>query len=634
MIICAVSSIEKGYGGTKIFESLSFDIQVGQRIGLVGPNGTGKTTILKLISGVEDLDGGAIHRKKGLAVGYLSQIPSYEKQVTGHEVLLQAFEPLVLKGSRMKILEGKMTDSSTEPDVLDKVLDEYGQIQEEFTRLGGYEMDSTLMSVVNGLGIELLLGQPFDLMSGGEKTKICLGLILLKKPDLLLLDEPTNHLDVDAIEWLEEYIQTESLTTLIVSHDRYFLDQVVTHIYDLDDGEVVGYNFNYSGFVKEKEKRLLDQFAAYQEQQKKIKKIKEAIRRLRQWANEGNPPNEKFYRRAKSMEKALNRMEKIKRPILERRKMGLELDTSDRSGKDVFVYEQVSQCFGSKDLMKDFSFTLQHKERVAIVGKNGTGKSTLLKMVLGELQPSSGKVRVGSNVKIGYLSQHIFESVDNQLVIDAFRDQVPVTEGDARQILARFLFYGPAVYKKITNLSGGERMRLRLAQLMHQDINVLILDEPTNHLDIDSREVLEETLQDFEGSILCVSHDRYFLNKLFVKTLWLEDLIITTYLGSYDEAKQKRSQHKLNVSKERDKQKEKTIDQPKKSIHVDRKTEKEMDEIEKRLEELESTKSNFEQMMMEEQELSKLQLLQVEFEEVQRKIEILYEELEGHLELG
>jgi ATP-binding cassette subfamily F protein 3 len=272
MFICAVSEIEKSYGGTKVFEALSFDIGEGHRVGLVGPNGAGKTTILKLMAGDENLDGGAIQRKKGLSIGYLSQTPAYSSELTGRDVLLKAFDNLVEMDTRLKELEKIMTDPGGKESIFDKVLGEYGHIQEEFTRLGGYEIEATLMAVANGLGILELLNQPFHQLSGGEKTKICLGLILLKRPDLLLLDEPTNHLDVEAIEWLEEYITTEKLTTVIVSHDQYFLDEVVTHIYDLDDGEITCYTCNYSGFLKEKEKRLLDQFAAYQEQQKKSRK--------------------------------------------------------------------------------------------------------------------------------------------------------------------------------------------------------------------------------------------------------------------------------------------------------------------------------------------------------------------------
>ncbi|MBM6617653.1 ribosomal protection-like ABC-F family protein [Bacillus suaedaesalsae] len=629
MIICSVNEIEKSYGGSKIFEGLSFDFHEGHRVGLVGPNGTGKTTILKLISGEEHLDGGAIHRKKGLSIGYLAQIPSFEKELAGRDVLLKAFDSLVMIANRLKELEKLMTTPTLNSEQLERILAEYGQIQDEFTRLGGYEMDATLMMVANGLGIVDLLHQPFHLLSGGEKTKICLGLILLRKPGLLLLDEPTNHLDVEAIEWLEEYIRSENLTAVIVSHDRYFLDQVVTDIYDLDDGEVTCYHTNYSGFIKEKEKRLLDQFAAYQEQQKKIKKMKDTIRQLRQWANEGNPPNEKFYRRAKSMEKALERMEKLKRPVLERKKIGLELDTTDRSGKDVFTYENVAMEFGSKRLFHSFSYTLQHKQRVAIVGKNGTGKTTLLKMLIGEIQPSTGKVKIGSNVKLGYLSQHVFEQEGKQMVIDAFRDQVPCVEGEARQILARFLFYGPAVFKKIESLSGGERMRLRLAQLMHQDINVLLLDEPTNHLDIDSREVLEEALQDFEGTIFTVSHDRYFLNKLFTTILWLEDHTFTSYLGTYDEVKEKRINNKQIVSKEKENVEVQMVTHKsdKKVLEVEKQTA----ELEKKIETVELEKVKLEEEMMIESDVTILVKLQEKVDKLREEIDDLYEKLEVFL---
>lgn len=625
MIICAVNEIEKSYGGTKIFEELTFDIHEGHRIGLVGPNGTGKTTILKLISGEEHLDSGAIHRKKGLSIGYLAQIPQFEREITGRDVLLKAFDSLVEKATRLKELELLMTNPEMGSVQLERVLAEYGQIQDEFTRLGGYEMEATLMIVANGLGIVDLLDQQFHLLSGGEKTKICLGLILLKKPGLLLLDEPTNHLDVDAIEWLEEYIKSENLTAVIVSHDRYFLDQVVTDIYDLDDGEVTCYHSNYSGFIKDKEKRLLDQFAAYQEQQKKIKKMKDTIRQLRQWANEGNPPNEKFYRRAKSMEKALERMEKLKRPTLERKKIGLELDISDRTGKDVFIYENVSMEFENKRLFHSFSFTLQHKQRVAIVGKNGTGKTTLLKMLLGEVSPSAGSVKIGSNVKLGYLSQHVFEQDGKQMVIDAFREQVPCTEGEARHILAKFLFYGPAVFKKIESLSGGERMRLRLAQLMHQDINVLLLDEPTNHLDIDSREVLEDALQDFEGTILAVSHDRYFLNKIFSNTLWLENQSFILYLGTYDEVKEKRMSKIQLVTKEKEKAPVRDVKSVKKSVDLDKLTA----ELENQLETLEFEKVKLEEKMMNESDVSALVSMQEKVNRINEQIDELYRKLEA-----
>jgi len=306
--------------------------------------------------------------------------------------------------------------------------------------------------------------------------------MLLQKPDLLLLDEPTNHLDLFAVEWLEQFLKEYNGTVMVISHDRYFLDEVVTKIFDLEDGEIHVYHTNYSRFVEEKEERLLQEFQAYQEQQKKIKKMKEAIKRLREWANQANPPNEGLHKRARSMERALERMEKLKKPILERKQMGLQFEGQERSGKDVVVMKEVSKGFAEHLLFNEANLHVRFQERAAIVGRNGTGKTTLLKLLLEQIEPDAGEIRIGSSVKIGYLSQHAYGNRKSN-VLEAFREYVAVTEGEARHILAKFLFYGPAVFKKVTQLSGGEKMRLRLAQLMYQDINFLILDEPTNGLD-------------------------------------------------------------------------------------------------------------------------------------------------------
>ncbi|EEM73671.1 ABC transporter ATP-binding protein uup [Bacillus thuringiensis serovar andalousiensis BGSC 4AW1] len=362
--------------------------------------------------------------------------------------------------------------------------------------------------------------------------------MLLQKPDLLLLDEPTNHLDLFAVEWLEQFLKEYNGTVMVISHDRYFLDEVVTKIFDLEDGEIHVYHTNYSRFVEEKEERLLQEFQAYQEQQKKIKKMKEAIKRLREWANQANPPNEGLHKRARSMERALERMQKLKKPILERKQMGLQFEGQDRSGKDVVVIKEVSKGFADHPLFNEVNLHVRFQERAAIVGRNGTGKTTLLKLLLEQIEPDTGEIRIGSSVKIGYLSQHAYGKRKSN-VLEAFREYVAVTEGEARHILAKFLFYGPAVFKKVTQLSGGEKMRLRLAQLMYQDINFLILDEPTNHLDIESREVLEEALEQYNGTILAVSHDRYFLNKLFEKTYWIDEHKLFEFAGNYAWARQK-----------------------------------------------------------------------------------------------
>ncbi|AIE77840.1 ABC-F type ribosomal protection protein [Bacillus tropicus] len=537
MTICSVNNVTKSFGGNIIFENISLEIKNGERVGLVGRNGSGKTTIFQLLTGMESLDAGAIHMKKGTRIGHVAQIPKFDEGMTVYDVLSSAFKAEKELEREMRTLENNMAEEQ-ESSVLQKLMERYGVIQEKFAFLGGYEIEANIMKVANGLQVIELFPRSFLELSGGEQTKVSLAYMLLQKPDLLLLDEPTNHLDLFAVEWLEQFLKEYNGTVVVISHDRYFLDEVVTKIFDLEDGEIHVYHTNYSRFVEEKEERLLQEFQAYQEQQKKIKKMKEAIKRLREWANQANPPNEGLHKRARSMERALERMEKLKKPILERKQMGLQFEGQERSGKDVVVMEEVSKGFAEHLLFNEANLHVRFQERAAIVGRNGTGKTTLLKLLLEEIEPDAGEIRIGSSVKIGYLSQHAYGNMKSN-VLEAFRECVAVTEGEARHILAKFLFYGPAVFKKVTQLSGGEKMRLRLAQLMYQDINFLILDEPTNHLDIESREVLEEALEQYNGTILAVSHDRYFLNKLFEKTYWIDECTLFEFAGNYAWARQK-----------------------------------------------------------------------------------------------
>lgn len=537
MTICSVNNVTKSFGGNTIFENISLEIKNGERVGLVGRNGSGKTTIFGLLTGMESLDAGAIHMKKGTRIGHVAQIPKFDEVMTVYDVLSSAFKVEKELEKEMHALEKNMAVEQ-EQSALEKLMERYGVIQEKFAFLGGYEIEANIMKVANGLQVTDLFSRVFTELSGGEQTKVSLAYMLLQKPDLLLLDEPTNHLDLFAVEWLEQFLKEYTGTVMVISHDRYFLDEVVTKIFDLEDGEIHVYHTNYSQFVEEKEERLLQEFQAYQEQQKKIKKMKEAIKRLREWANQANPPNEGLHKRARNMERALERIEKLKRPILERKQMGLQFEGQERSGKDVVVMKEVSKGFAGRPLFEQANLHVRFQERAAIVGRNGTGKTTLLKLLLEEINPDVGEIRIGSSVKIGYLSQHTYGNVKSN-VLEAFREYVAVTEGEARHILAKFLFYGPAVFKKVTQLSGGEKMRLRLAQLMYQDINFLILDEPTNHLDIESREVLEEALEQYNGTILAVSHDRYFLNKLFEKTYWIDECKLFEFAGNYAWARQK-----------------------------------------------------------------------------------------------
>ncbi|MEH7438513.1 ABC-F family ATP-binding cassette domain-containing protein [Neobacillus drentensis] len=619
MIICSVNHIAKSYGGNLIFKDVSLEILEGSRIGLVGRNGGGKTTLMKLLANQETVDEGVIHWKKGLKIGYLAQIPDY-KSLTVKEVLKTAFAQLIDVETKLQQLEIEMGQEIS-PQHLQRLMDQYGKLQDDFIVNGGYEMDAQLERIANGLYITGLLDKDFSSLSGGEKTKVGLGLSLLINPDLLLLDEPTNHLDLKAIEWLGTFLNEFKGTIVLISHDRYFLDEVVNKVLEMEDGEVDLYHTNFSGYVKEKEERLLREFQEYQEQQRKIKKMKEAIKRLRDWANRSNPPSAALHKRATNMQRALDRIEKLERPKIDVKKMAIDFEANDRSGKDVIVLEDVSKAFGDRILFEHVDMHVQYKERMAIVGENGTGKSTLLKMILKQMEADKGIVKVGSNVKLGYLSQHVFEDIGEESLIDVFRSEVVVNEGEARHILARFLFYGPAVFRKVNQLSGGERMRLRLAQLMYQDINLLILDEPTNHLDIDSCEVLEEALEQFNGTIVAVSHDRYFLNKLFNKIYWLQNGTVHFFDGNYDWAKEKLREFETKQVYKSPTITPKPLLQGKKG---EEKVTEKVEDIEERIEKIESELHQLKKMLEEERELDLLQKIYLEIENRENERDQLY----------
>lgn len=626
MIACSAQQVGKTYGGNIVFENLSFEIHEKDKVGLTGRNGSGKTALFKLLAGAEVPDTGKIHWRKGCEIGYLAQIPDYPASMKAIDVLKTAFAYLLEMEKTMKKMEQGMANE-TVPEQLNKLICEYGELQDQFTLNNGYEVDSQIDRISNGLNISSLLNKDFSSLSGGEKTKVCLAHMLLKSPNLLLLDEPTNHLDIKAVEWLADFIKNYEGTVVLISHDRYFLDETVSRILDLEDGEITLYQTNYSGFVKEKEERLLREFQQYEEQQKKIKKMKEAIKRLREWANQCTPPNAGLHKRASSMEKALQRMGKLDRPVLNRKKMNMDLESSERSGKDVVLMKEVSKSFGSKHLFQNVSMHIQFRDRTSIVGDNGTGKSTLVKMILGELEPDAGEIRKGSNLKIGYLSQHVFSNADDQSIIDTFREGLTITEGEARHILAGFLFYGHTVFRKVSQLSGGERMRLRLAQLMHRDINFLILDEPTNHLDIESREVLEEALEEFNGTILAVSHDRYFINRIFSKIYWIDQKELHYYEGNYDWARKKMEEkRKVEIEVPAVKKAKIAAVSPKKNNKG-----LAPEELEYAIEQLETSLIKLGTVLEKEVDLEKLQIAYLEKEELEKQREELYGKLDAIL---
>lgn len=526
--------ITKNFGGHPLFQELTVDIHASEHVAIVGNNGCGKTTLLKIMAEEEAVDTGRIIKAKGSRVGFLHQIPNYP-DMTVYDVMYEAFDKLNHIQKNMKQLEQQMATS----DDLESLLKKYGTLQEQFEANNGYILDSKISYVSTGLGIAHLVEENFEQLSGGEKTKVTLCKILLQEPDILLLDEPTNHLDLHAIEWLEKYLQQFKGTVIVVSHDRQFMNHVVTKVIEIEDGQAWVSHGNYDAFLQAKEDKYAREFSQYQEQQKKIKKIRDAIRRLRQWANEASPPNPDLYRKAKVMERMLERMEKVKKPRVQK-KMKLQLTASERSGKEVAQFYDVAKSY-DRLLFKEVTFDVYWQDTLAIIGENGAGKSTLLKMLLGEEQPDEGIVELGSSVKIGYLAQHLIEADPEARLIDVFRSELMMTEPEARHILAQFLFYGADVFKKFKNMSGGERMRLKLAQLMQQEINLLILDEPTNHLDIESREMLEENLEQFEGTIIAISHDRYFLQKLFDRIVWIEKQRAIVHEGDYAFAKEKQA---------------------------------------------------------------------------------------------
>ncbi|HEY2492199.1 MAG TPA: ABC-F type ribosomal protection protein [Paenibacillus sp.] len=543
MIQC--KNVQKYHGAELVLSDITIDVRAGEKVGLIGRNGCGKTTLFHLLKGNESPDQGQISIRKGARIGFLAQVPDETVDHTVYDELKKSFALPIEWQVRMNELEQWMAAEPVHTgtqSAYDQWIQEYGRLQEKFEEAGGYEMDATIDRIANGLGIPVeQYDRRFSSLSGGEKTKVGLAALLLENPDVLLLDEPTNHLDMSAIEWLEQFLLSYMGTIITISHDRYFLDHVVTKVIEIEDGEATTYHSNYSGYQIEKETKLLQQFADYQEQQKKIKKMQESIKQLIDWGNRSNPPNPAFHRRAASMQKALDRIQKLKRPILERKSMDLQLQQEDRSGKQVLMISKLSKSYGNHTLFHNLNETLRYGEATMLLGNNGSGKSTLLKLILDQESPTSGEVTIGSRVSIGYLAQELTPQGGKQNVLQYFREEVGMEEGEARGQLARFLFYGSDVFKDIHALSGGEWTRLRFAILMYMMPNLLILDEPTNHLDIDSREALEEALEEFSGTLLAVSHDRYFINRMARKIWVLEQGELRVISGNFEDYKEERA---------------------------------------------------------------------------------------------
>jgi len=533
MQILSVNDLSANYGFGTLFDGICFTLNEGERISIVGPNGCGKSTLLKIIAGIEKATNGQVSIKKGAKVSYLDQTGASKSDPrVVSEILKESFGDLYDISKYLKVLEDEMEKNPSDTNIVNK----YCNLIEKFSQLGGYEMDAEINTVLNGLKLETkILNQVYNDLSGGEKTLVQLAKILITKPDLLLLDEPTNHLDIERIEWLENYINNFKGASVIVSHDRYFLDKMCNKLLDLETKEGEVYNTNYSGFLEEKERNFEKQLANYKDQQQLIKKLETE---MKWFAERGMQTNSStLTARAHALQTRIDKIRDnaIVRPV-KRKKTNMEFQEVSKSGKRIITVNDFSVLLPNGDiLIDDISFDVTAGEHIALLGPNGCGKSTVIKSILGENSLEYiGDIEIGPSVKIGYIPQMVQFPDDKKTLLEYFRCVTGLPEQRIRQILVGFQFYNDDIKKKVGNLSGGERMKIKLAELLQNSVNALILDEPTNHIDIDTKEVFEKALDDFSGTVLFISHDRYFINKFADKIICFNNKQIQTYYGDYD----------------------------------------------------------------------------------------------------
>ena len=528
MIILALQEIRKSFGTHEVLKGVSFTLQEQERMGLVGVNGCGKSTLMKIIAGEESADSGSVNIQKGLRIGYLAQQGELSGQETVREVLESVFEPLVRMEEEMRSLEQEMAEHGADAEMLRRLGGRYDALTREFERQNGYGWRSQVTGVLKGLKLWDMRDMETGLLSGGERTRLCLGRMLLSEPDLLLLDEPTNHLDLKSIAWLEEYLNSYRGAVLVISHDRYFLDHVCGRMAELILGTAETYTGNYTQYTEKRAEVYETRMKAWELQQKEIARQEAVIAMYRRFNRE------KSLRLARSREKRLEKIERLEKPQ-EEDTVQFRFDTRRRTGEDVLQAEGLEKSYGERILFRDVKMHIRAGDRIALIGDNGTGKTTLLRCLTGEEKPDHGSIRWGTGVDIGYYDQHQAGLNEQKTVLDEVWDRFPRMEQyEVRGALGMFLFTGDDVFAPVHTLSGGEKGRVALTELMLRKDNVLLLDEPTNHLDMDSREVLEEALADYPGTILAVSHDRYFINRFAEKVFVLEEEGIREYLGNYD----------------------------------------------------------------------------------------------------
>ena len=525
----------------KILNGLSFQVDSGERVGLLGKNGAGKTTLFRMLTGELEPDEGEVQLGAGRRVGLISQIPVYPAGYTVEDVLRSAFARMYRMKDEMDTLALRMEQGASDETTLRR----YGELNARFEGLGGWDTDTAVNKVANGLSIPQDMRQrEFDCLSGGEKTRVNLGRLILEDTDILLLDEPTNHLDLQATEWLEEYLRKFRGTVITISHDRYFLDRTVTRIIEIQDGKAEFYSGNYSFYAIEKERRYQERMKQYLKEQAKIQQLEKAAEQMHLWAFMGN---DALHKRAFSMEKRIERMRTTQKPT-KARKLEARFQSREFKGDEVLQIKGLTKSFGEKHLFSDVYLRCEGGERIALLGENGTGKTTLLNILTGSEKPDSGSVRLGPSVKAAYLPQVIHFDHPERSILDTMLYELDITPQSARNRLAAYQFTGEDVFKKVSVLSGGELSRLRLCMLMDESINLLILDEPTNHLDIASREWLEEAVEAFDGTLLFVSHDRYFINRFATRVWELENGTVSDYPMGFTQYRQAKEEEHAAAS--------------------------------------------------------------------------------------
>ena len=635
-MILSCQGISKSFGEKVILEDASFHIEEREKAALIGNNGAGKTTLLRIIMNELHADSGQVVLMKDKQIGYLAQYQDVQGHRTVYEELLSTKQYIIDMEERMRSMELEMKHASGEE--LDRLMNSYTRLTHEFELENGYAYKSELMGVLNGLGFtEEDFNKQVATLSGGQKTRVALGKLLISKPDILLLDEPTNHLDMESIAWLETYLLNYPGAVFIVSHDRYFLDKVVTKVIEIETGHVRMYSGNYSAYAEKKAQLRDAQYKAYLNQQRDIKHQEAVIVKLKSFNRE------KSIKRAESREKMLNKIQRIEKPLEVQSQMRLSLEPRVVSGNDVLTVEDLAKSFPQQKLFSNISFQIKRGERVALIGNNGTGKTTMLKILNGLLDADAGSFSLGAKVQIGYYDQEHHVLHAEKTIFQEISDTYPtLTETEIRNMLAAFLFTGDDVFKEISALSGGERGRVSLAKLMLSEANFLILDEPTNHLDIASKEILEEALNSYTGTVLYVSHDRYFINQTATRILDLTNQSVVNYIGDYDYYLEKKeeltekyapsaAETATEAKEEAPSEGKLTWQQQKEEQARKRKQENELKKVETRIEELETRDKEIDDTLILPDvctNVGRCAELSREKDKIQQELEELYEKWE------